>query len=70
MGAVAKLYMRNGLLIYEELSKYLVIYEEALPGFLLYEESFVFFFASTDRKNVCPKGFADHLLIWKGVLSY
>jgi hypothetical protein len=29
-GAVAKSYMRKGLLIYEEMRKYLTIYEEAL----------------------------------------
>jgi hypothetical protein len=28
MGAIAKLYMRKGFLIYEEMRKYLVIYEE------------------------------------------
>jgi hypothetical protein len=30
MGAVAKSYMRMGLLIYEEMRKYLVIYAELL----------------------------------------
>jgi hypothetical protein len=30
MGAVAKLYLRKGFLIYEELRKYLNIYEEAV----------------------------------------
>jgi hypothetical protein len=30
MGAVAKLYMRKGFLIYEEMRKYLTIYEEAV----------------------------------------
>jgi hypothetical protein len=30
MGAVAKIYMRKGFLIYEEMRKYLVIYEEAV----------------------------------------
>jgi hypothetical protein len=30
MGAVAKSYMRKGLLIFEEMRKYLVIYEEAV----------------------------------------
>jgi hypothetical protein len=29
-GAVAKLYMRKGFLIYEEMRKYLAIYEEAV----------------------------------------
>jgi hypothetical protein len=54
MGAVAKLYMRKGFLIYEKMRKYLVIHEEAvshiwlcnrsLLDFLVYEEIFVFFF--------------------------
>ncbi len=30
MGAVAKSYMKNGFLIYEEMRKYLTIYEEAV----------------------------------------
>jgi hypothetical protein len=30
MGAVAKSYIMNGCLIYEEMRKYLVIYEEAI----------------------------------------
>jgi hypothetical protein len=30
MGAVAKLYMRKGFLLYEEMHKCLVIYEEAV----------------------------------------
>jgi hypothetical protein len=29
-GAVAKSYMRNGFLIYEEIRKYVIIYEEAV----------------------------------------
>jgi hypothetical protein len=29
-GAVAKSYLRNGLLIYEEMCKYITIYEEAI----------------------------------------
>jgi hypothetical protein len=32
-GAVAKSYMRMGLLIYEEMRKYLTIYEEAVAPF-------------------------------------
>jgi hypothetical protein len=30
MGSVAKSYMREGFLIYEEMRKYLTIYEEAI----------------------------------------
>jgi hypothetical protein len=30
MGSVAKLYMRRGFLLYEEMRKYLTIYEEAV----------------------------------------
>ncbi len=30
MGAVAKLYMKKGFLVYEEMRKYLVMYEEAV----------------------------------------
>jgi hypothetical protein len=30
MGSVAKSYMRNGFLMYEEMRKYLTIYEEAV----------------------------------------
>ncbi len=30
MGSVAKSYVRKGLLIYEEMPKYLVVYEEAV----------------------------------------
>jgi hypothetical protein len=51
MGAVAKSYLRKGLLIYEEMRKYLVINEEAVShillcncsilDFLIYEENFV-----------------------------
>jgi hypothetical protein len=54
MVAVAKSYMRKGLLIYEEMRKYLVIYEETvshillcnrfLLDFLIYEENFCFLF--------------------------
>jgi hypothetical protein len=32
MGAVAKSYMRKGILIYEKMRKYLVIYEEAVSN--------------------------------------
>jgi hypothetical protein len=55
-GAVAKSYMREGFLIYEEIRKYLTIYEEAvsyiwhcncsIPSFLIYGENFIFFFIS------------------------
>ncbi len=47
--------MRKGLLIYEEMRKYLVIFEEAISHtvydfatgpFLIDEENFVFFFIS------------------------
>ncbi len=54
-GVVAKLYMRKGFLIYEEMRKYLTIYEEAVSwiliwlcncsilNFLKYEENLIFF---------------------------
>ncbi len=55
-GAVAKSYMRKGLLIYEERRKYFPIYEEAVShiwlcdcsimNFLIYEENLIFFFIS------------------------
>ncbi len=58
-GAVAKSYMRKGILIYEERRKYLVIYEEAVShtvydfatnpfriSLYVYEENFIFFFIS------------------------
>jgi hypothetical protein len=58
-GSGAKLYMRKGFLIYEEMCKYLVIYEEAvshiglctrsLLNFLIYEE---FFFNSVMLKII------------------
>jgi hypothetical protein len=44
MGAVAKSNMRKGVLICEEMRKYLVIYEEL--DFLIYEENFVHIFIS------------------------
>jgi hypothetical protein len=54
-GAVAKLYIGKGYLIYEEMRKYFPIYEEAVShkwlcngcstlNFLIYEENFIFFF--------------------------
>ncbi len=56
MGAVAKSYMREGFLIYEEVRKCLVIYEEAVSHkwlcnrshwiSMIHEENFVFFFIS------------------------
>ncbi len=55
-GAVAKLYMTNGLPIYREIFTHFLIYLEALPqiwlcncstvNFLIYEENLIFFFAS------------------------
>ncbi len=61
MGAVAKSYMRQGFLIYEEIRRYLVIYEDAvsykrlsnrsLLDFLLCEENFVSFFISVSTPS-------------------
>jgi hypothetical protein len=46
-GAVAKSYMRKGLLIYEEMHKYLVIFEEATPVCIsLYMRKILFSFSS------------------------
>ncbi len=55
-GAVAKSYMRESFLIYEEMGNYFPIYEEAVShiglcncsilNFLIYEESLIFFFNS------------------------
>jgi hypothetical protein len=54
MGAVAKSYMRKGILIYEEMRKYLIIYKGTVGhlwlcnrshlNFLIYEENLIFFF--------------------------
>ncbi len=58
MGLVAKPYMRNGFLTYEEMRKYLVIYEEAVSqiciwlcsrsrlNFFIHEEDLFFLFIS------------------------
>jgi hypothetical protein len=43
MGAVAKLYMREGFLIYEEMHKYFPIYEEAVSHILLCNSSLLDF---------------------------
>ncbi len=49
-GAVAKSYMRNGFLIYEEMRKYFPIYEEAVSDFaLLHSETLIFFFISATK---------------------
>jgi hypothetical protein len=55
-GAVAKSYMRKGVLIYEKMHKYFPIYEEAVRyiglcncsilNFRIYEENLIFFFIS------------------------
>ncbi len=60
-GAVAKLYMKKGLLIYEEMRKYFLIYEEAhshiwfcncsILNFLIYEENLIFFFYLCRNKS-------------------
>jgi hypothetical protein len=60
MGSVAKSYMREGFLIYEEVRRYLTIYEEAvshtcnksLLSFLIHEENLIFFFISVGYNNV------------------
>ncbi len=59
IGSVAKLYMRKGFLIYEEMRKYFHIYEEAVShiwlcngsilNFLIYEENLIFFFISVPQ---------------------
>ncbi len=55
MGSVARSYMRNGFLIYEEMRKCLIIYEEAIKNmtlqlipsdFLINEENLILFFIS------------------------
>jgi hypothetical protein len=60
MGSVAKSYMREGFLIYEEVRRYLTIYEEAvrhtcnrsLLSFLIHEENFILFLISVGYNNV------------------
>ncbi len=64
-GAVAKLYMRKGFLIYEEMRKYFPVYEEAvfhiwlcncsILNFLIYEEKLIVFFISVLRYVVLPR---------------
>ncbi len=69
-GAVAKSYMRQGFLIYEEMRKYFSIYEEAVShiwlcncsilNFLIFEENFIFFFISVRSLKPVPDGL-NHL---------
>ncbi len=64
-GLVAESYMRMGLLIHEEMSKYFTIYEGAVSHIMTWqllhsEENFLFFFISAAvfigflQQNVCP----------------
>jgi hypothetical protein len=62
-GAVAKSYMRNSFLIYEEMHKYFAIYEEAVShiwlcncsilNFLICQENLIFFFISVISMEIC-----------------
>ncbi len=77
-GAVAKLYLRKGFLIYEEMHKYFSIYEEAdshvwlcncsTLNFLIYEENVLFFFISVTVIRKHPNFSTGIFLRWP--LSY
>ncbi len=61
MRSVAKSYMRKGLLVHEEMRKYLVIYEEvvshiwlcnwSLLDFFIFEENYFLFYQCDFRQN-------------------
>ncbi len=77
-GAVAKSYMRKGLLLYEEMHNYFPIYEGTVshiwlcncstPNFLIYEENFLFFFIGVAFCPVFATGWSslskDDIRVW------
>ncbi len=66
MGAVAKSYLRKGVLVYEEMCKYLVIYEETVSDFgtapfciSLYMRKILFYFLTMNLITKCKKLLPD-----------